>query len=232
MTKKTPEIKSDSSGILPLNKPRGVTSFSLVSMLRKQLGVRKIGHAGTLDPFADGVMVMLVGRDFTRLSDTFLNQEKEYIGTIRLGMTTDTYDCEGKTVAESPLVPTLEELQKVINEFQGKMQQIPPMFSAKKIKGVKLYDLARKGKVIEREPVEITVETKLLSFQYPYAEISVKCSKGTYIRSIANDIGERLGCGGHLSSLTRTRSGNYNLVDCVDEKQFAFPEALKQNLRR
>ncbi len=105
------------------------------------------------------------------------------------------------------------------------------MFSAKKKNGVKLYDLARKGEVIDREPVEITLETKLITYAYPEAVISVKCSKGTYIRSIANDIGERLGCGGHLSSLTRTRSGNYNLDDCIDEKQFAFPEVIKFNLR-
>ncbi len=200
-------------------------------MLRKQLGVRKIGHAGTLDPFADGVMVMLVGRDFTRLSDKFLNQDKEYIGTIRLGIATDTFDCEGKIISENPLIPTLEQLEAVISEFQGTIKQIPPMFSAKKKNGVKLYDLARKGEVIDREPVEVTLQTKLISYAYPEAVISVKCSKGTYIRSIANDIGERLGCGGHLSSLTRTRSGNYNLDDCIDEKQFAFPEVLKVNLR-
>jgi tRNA pseudouridine55 synthase len=175
---------------------------------------------------------MLIGREFTRLSDSFLNQDKEYIGTIRLGIATDTFDCEGKTTAESPLIPSLEELQKVIGEFQGTIKQIPPMFSAKKKNGVKLYELARKGTVIEREPVEIKVQTQLKSYQYPFAEIAVKCSKGTYIRSLANDIGERLGCGGHLSSLTRTRSGNYNLVDCVDEKLFAFPEELKKNLRK
>ena len=222
---------STPSGILALNKPRGISSFSLVRMLRKQLGVRKIGHAGTLDPFADGVMVMLVGRDYTRLSDKFLNQDKEYIGTIRLGIATDTFDCEGKPTKESPLIPTLEQVNAVINEFQGTILQTPPMFSAKKKNGVKLYDLARKGEVIEREPVEITLQTTLISYNYPEAIISVKCSKGTYIRSIANDIGDRLGCGGHLSSLTRTRSGNYNLDDCIDEKQFAFPDVLKFNLR-
>lgn len=230
-TKKAPQIPNDYKGILAINKPRGITSFSLVRMLRKQLGVRKIGHAGTLDPFADGVMVMLVGRDFTRLSDKFLHEDKEYIGTIRLGITTDTFDCDGQTLSESSIIPTQEELENVIGQFQGTIQQIPPMFSAKKKNGVKLYDLARKGITIDREPVEINVQTVLKSYNYPEAVISVKCSKGTYIRSIANDIGDRLGCGGHLSSLTRTRSGNYNLVDCVDEKQFAFPEVLIENLR-
>lgn len=230
-TKKAKPPQNDYKGILAINKPRGVTSFSLVRMLRKQLGVRKIGHAGTLDPFADGVMVMLIGRDFTRLSDTFLHADKEYIGTIRLGIATDTFDCEGTATSESSLIPSKEEFDKVISEFQGKIQQIPPMYSAKKINGVKLYDLARKGVTIDREPVELTVETVLTSYNYPFAEISVKCSKGTYIRSIAHDIGQRLGCGGHLSSLTRTRSGNYNLADCVDEKQFAFPEVLINNLK-
>jgi tRNA pseudouridine55 synthase len=238
MTKKTSEIKktikppqSDYKGILAINKPRGITSFSLVRMLRKQLNVQKIGHAGTLDPFADGVMVMLVGRDYTRLSDSFLHADKEYVGTIHLGIATDTYDCDGESTFESPLIPSQDDLERIISEFQGKIMQTPPMYSAKKINGVKLYDLARNGVTVEREPVEVTVETKLMSYNYPHAIISVKCSKGTYIRSIAHEIGERLGCGGHLSSLTRTRSGTYNLADCVDEKQFTSPEELIKNLR-
>lgn len=205
-------------GILLIDKAKGRTSFSLVHTLRKRLGVKKIGHAGTLDPFATGVMVMLIGRNYTRLSDHFLGSEKEYVAEVYLGTTTDTYDCEGQIIAQSPLIPTLEQIQEALTYFQGEIEQVPPMYSAKKIQGKKLYELARKGQEIERQPVKIKLQTQLINYHYPYLNIHVICSKGTYIRSIAYDLGLHLGCGAHLTNLRRTRSGIFNIENCIDEE--------------
>lgn len=201
-------------GIVPVYKPRGITSFQLVRLLRKHLGVKKIGHAGTLDPFAEGVMLMLIGRNYTRESHLFLNEDKEYIGRIRLGITTDTYDCEGAVLSESPLVPARVEIEHAVRRFQGTIAQVPPMYSAKKINGKKLYELARKGIAVERTPVPVQVRTEILAYEYPYLDIKVACSKGTYIRSIAHDLGNVLGTGGHLVTLVRTKSGQFTLDDC------------------
>lgn len=201
-------------GILLVNKPRGKTSFSLVATLRKLLGVQKIGHAGTLDPFATGVMVMLIGKKYTRLSDQLLCQDKEYRAELRLGIATDSYDCEGQQTSESALIPTLEEIQNALTRFQGEVEQIPPMFSAKKIGGKKLYELARKGKTIDRPAVKVHLQTTLIDYNYPSLRIDVSCSKGTYIRSIAHDLGQLLGCGAHLSALERLRSGHFSLAEC------------------
>ena len=145
-----PEATELKEGVLLINKPEGRTSFSLIRALRKLTGIKKIGHAGTLDPFATGVMVMLIGREYTRLSDKLLLQDKEYLGSVVLGVSTDTYDCDGKVVARSKKIPTLEEVQVAVSKFQGEIEQIPPMFSAKKVQGKKLYELARKGVTIER----------------------------------------------------------------------------------
>lgn len=219
-------------GILLLDKPVGKTSFHLVATLRKKLGVRKIGHAGTLDPFATGVMVMLVGRNFTKLSDSFLHHDKEYVAKAKLGVATDTYDCEGEVVATSEQVPSLEEVKQALEKFQGEIQQIPPMYSAKKVNGQKLYDMARKGQVIERAPVTLTVETEMLAYEYPYLTLRIKCSKGTYIRSIAHDLGQLLGCGAHLVELTRTRSGHFAVENCLawDSLQSADKDSLAKRL--
>lgn len=203
-------------GYLLVNKPKGKTAFTLVAALRKRLGVKTIGHAGTLDPLATGVMVMLIGRDFTKLSDQFLCQDKEYIAKLHLGIETDSYDSEGQEISKSELVPTLIDLEQALKSFQGEISQIPPMFSAKKINGQKLYHLARQGKTVARAPVKLTVQTELLSYSYPYVELRINCSKGTYIRSIAYDLGRMLGCGAHLCELSRTRSGNFKLADCID----------------
>lgn len=203
-------------GILPINKPIGKTSFSLVSMLRKLTGIKTIGHAGTLDPSASGVMLLLIGKSYTRLSSRFLNQDKQYLATLHLGIATDTYDLDGQTTAQSPLIPTKDKLQETLLQFQGSIKQIPPMFSAKKIQGKKLYDLARKGIVIPRAPVTVTIKMELLSYTYPHIQLKVDCSKGTYIRSLAHDIGSSLSSGAHLSQLIRTKSGNFSLSDCCD----------------
>jgi len=206
-------------GILLVNKPIGKTSFSLISALRRKTGIRKIGHAGTLDPFASGVMILLIGKTFTAQSDTFIGQDKEYEAIVHLGVETTTYDPEGEITATSNHIPTLLEVEEALKQFQGTIQQIPPMFSAKKIKGKKLYELARKGIEVERAPVTLTVHTEMLSYNYPELTLKISCSKGTYIRSIASDLGKVLGCGAHLKKLTRTRCGPYLLKDCMDGRQ-------------
>ncbi len=217
----TASVKQE--GLLPICKPVSKTSFSLVSILRRLTGIRTIGHAGTLDPFADGVMLLLIGKPYTRQSNQFLNQDKAYRATIHLGVTTDSYDIEGQITAQSPYIPTLLEVQEALNKFQGNILQTPPMFSAKKIQGKKLYELARKGITIERQPVPVTVHIELINYSYPKLEINVECSKGTYIRSLAYDIGIELTCGAHLSQLTRTRSGCYTLEDCCDGAKLMEP---------
>lgn len=207
------------SGILVVNKAAGNTSFSLVSLLRKLTGERKIGHAGTLDPFATGVMVMLIGPAYTRLSEQFINHDKEYLTTVQLGIATTTYDCEGEVTSESTLIPELSEIEKALENFQGEIQQIPPMFSAKKIKGQKLYHLARKGVEIERPPALVKVWTQILAYEYPYLRLRVRCSKGTYIRSLAHDLGVLLKTGAHLAALQRSRSGPFTLEQSISEEE-------------
>jgi tRNA pseudouridine55 synthase len=219
-------LPNSPSGVVLLNKPKGKTSFSLVSALRRICNVQKVGHAGTLDPFATGVMVLLVGKEFTRLSDRFLLQDKEYEATLKLGIRTDSYDCEGKILQESGYIPSLEQIETVLANFQGDLMQTPPMFCAKKIKGKKLYELARKGIEIERAANPVTVKITFLEFTYPFLKIRVVCSKGTYIRSLAEDIGHALTCGAHLSDLLRTRSGCFHLADCLDGTLLSTPDVL------
>lgn len=211
-------------GLLLVNKPEGRTSFSLIRSLRKLTGIQKIGHAGTLDPFATGVMVLLIGRSFTRLSDKLLLQDKEYLATLSLGVSTDTYDCDGKVVARSKKRPTHSELEEMLGKFQGEIEQLPPMFSAKKIKGKKLYELARKGQTIERSAAKVRLSTTLLSYDYPNLVLQIACSKGTYIRSIAHELGQLLGCGAHLNKLNRTRSGGFYLEQCIDGTLLDLPD--------
>lgn len=203
-------------GILLVNKPQGKTSFSLIRSLRKLTGIQKIGHAGTLDPFATGVMVILIGKEFTKLSQKLLCEDKEYLAKVCFGVSTDTYDCDGKVVASSKKIPSLEEVEKALTQFQGEIEQIPPMFSAKKIKGEKLYNLARQGIEVARPPCKVRLFTTLISYNYPHLCLKIECSKGTYIRSIAHELGVQLGCGAFLAELLRTRSGTFRLEDCVE----------------
>lgn len=211
-------------GILLVNKPQARTSFSLIRALRKLTGIKKIGHAGTLDPFATGVMVILIGRVYTRISSELLLQDKEYLATVSLGVTTDTYDCDGKVVANSKKIPTQEEIEQALLKFQGEIEQVPPMYSAKKVQGKKLYELARKGVTIERTPAKVQLTTEMLAYSYPNLSLRVACSKGTYIRSIAHELGQLLGCGGHLSKLNRTRSGIFSLEACIDGSLLDRPD--------
>lgn len=203
-------------GIFPVNKPVGKTSFSLVHAARKLSRIQKIGHTGTLDPFATGVIVLLIGRTFTRQAVLLQEHDKEYEAILHLGVETTTFDPEGEITASSPFIPSLSQIEATLTTFQGTLKQIPPMFSAKKIQGKKLYELARKGIEIEREPVEITIQTKLLEYNYPYVHLHIACTKGTYIRTIASDFGKKIGCGAYLKTLTRIRCGSYRLQDCID----------------
>lgn len=218
--KKSETQEAAKEGILLINKPPSCSSFSLINRLRKLTGIRKIGHAGTLDPFATGVMIYLVGKNYTRKSQDFLSQHKAYHATLALGTSTDSYDIEGSVTQKSDYIPTLDQIKEAINtHFNGTIQQVPPMYSAKKVKGKKLYELARQGKTIDREPCEVWVEVKILNYQYPQLELEVNCSKGCYIRSIAHDLGTILSCYAHLSKLTRTQSGNFTLSECLDGKK-------------
>lgn len=203
-------------GILPVNKPPGKTSFSLVHAARKLSGIQKIGHTGTLDPFATGVMVLLIGRTFTRQAALLQEHDKEYEAILHLGVETTTFDPEGEITSTNPFIPSLSQVESTVSLFQGTLKQIPPMFSAKKVQGKKLYELARKGIEIERVPVDITIQTKLIEYSYPHVHLHIACTKGTYIRTIASDFGKKIGCGAYLKVLTRIRCGSYRLQDCID----------------
>jgi tRNA pseudouridine55 synthase len=203
-------------GILLVDKPLKKSSFYLVHLLRKLTGIKKIGHAGTLDPLATGVMVMLVGKTYTTQSDSFLNDDKEYEVIIELGSDTSTYDREGEVVHKSNFIPTLEDIEKALLSFQGPCEQTPPMFSAKKQDGKRLYELARKGIDVERKKQPVFLTTKLISYDYPNLKLFVHCSKGTYIRSIAHDLGHLLGSFGHVQELKRVRSGRFHIGQCLD----------------
>ncbi|MCH9612305.1 MAG: tRNA pseudouridine synthase B [Chlamydiia bacterium] len=227
--------KNSVEGILLLNKPKTKTSFYLVHLLRKLTHVKKIGHAGTLDPIATGVMVMLIGKNYTRLSDQLMKSDKEYEVDIQLGIETDSYDLDGEVISRSSLIPTLKEIESCLTTFQGSIEQIPPMYSAKKVAGKKLYLLAREGQEVERKPVLVNVQTTLLEYNYPTLRLRIACSKGTYIRSIAHDLGLMLGCYGAVSDLVRTKSGLFTLDQCltVDEirtEDFDFAPYLIRSL--
>jgi tRNA pseudouridine55 synthase len=206
-------------GLLLIDKPSGVSSFFMVNILRRRLKQPKVGHAGTLDPFATGLLILLFGRTWTRQADSFLNGNKEYEATVFLGSTTDTFDCTGQTTSTSPHIPTIDEITAVLAEFQGECLQTPPMYSAKKIDGKRLYSLARQGLTVEREPQKVSLVTTLCGYDYPRLDIHVCCSKGTYIRSLAYDMGQKLGCGAHLQTLRRTRSGHFFVDNALSLQQ-------------
>ena len=205
-------------GLLLINKPKDITSFKVVAAVRKKANTKKVGHTGTLDPLATGVLPILVGRA-TCLCPYLLNADKSYIASVKSGIVTDTLDITGKILSESAPSFTKEDLKEALEKFTGKQQQYPPVFSAIKRDGVPLYKLARKGQEIEVEPREITVHSiKLLEFNDADKsfKIDVSCSKGTYIRSLCRDIGEYLGCGATLTDLVRTRTASFSLEQCVD----------------
>jgi tRNA pseudouridine55 synthase len=208
--------------IVPFHKPAGWTSFDVVNKLRYMTRVKKIGHAGTLDPFATGLLLICFGKA-TKKAEELVGLDKEYIGTIKLGAETDTLDVTGKVVNVTPIdeKPDEKRIGEILSKYLGEIQQVPPMFSAIKHKGKKLYSLARKGKIVERKPRTITIyDISLQKVENDELSIHVVCSKGTYIRALARDIGRELGWGGYLKSLTRTRIGPYLLKDAWDLKTF------------
>ncbi len=202
--------------VLNVYKPPGMTSFGVVKRIRSLLKVKKVGHGGTLDPIAEGVLIILAGKA-TKRADELTSLVKEYRAVILLGKTTDTYDITGE-VAEEKTVPdiALSEVLTVLQRFRGDIEQVPPMYSALKVKGQRLYKLARKGIEIEREPRKVTIHSIDIDFwKNPRLGITVRCSKGTYIRSLAHDIGQSLGVGGCMESLLRARVGDYRVEDSL-----------------
>ncbi len=199
-------------GVLNITKPAGMTSHDVVDAVRKILGVRRVGHTGTLDPQATGVLPLCVGRA-TRIAQYLTQADKEYVMTLCLGITTDTLDGTGQETGRVAEVRVRrEELLAVLARFVGEIQQVPPLFSAKKYRGERLYRLARRGQAVERQPVTVHIhDLELLEFAPPFVRLRATCSKGTYARSLCDDIGRALGCGGHLHALTRTRSGRFTM---------------------
>jgi len=206
------------SGILIVDKPIGITSHDVVDFIRRKFKIKKVGHAGTLDPLATGVLVILAGRA-TKLSNTLLSRDKEYEVSMTLGKRTDTGDADGKVILEGGDFSkiTVELTKKILSRFSGELSQIPPMTSAIKYKGKKLYELARKGIEIERVPRQIKIiGLELLNFNLPEIVLRVQCSKGTYVRVLCDDIGLALGCGAYVSKIRRTKSGEFSLIDAVE----------------
>ncbi len=201
------------NGVFALYKEKGYTSFDTVAILRGILHERKIGHAGTLDPAAEGVLVIVCG-SATKLVDYFNDEDKSYEAKLLLGVTTDTQDMTGEILSRRSVAVSEEELSAVLENFRGDIRQIPPMYSAVQIDGKRLYDLARKGKTVERKPRNAHIsELTVIDTSLPSVSLRVTCSKGTYIRTLCNDIGEALGCGGAMVDLLRIRSGAFTLKD-------------------
>ena len=203
-------------GGLLVDKPAGPTSHDVVDRIRRRFGIKKVGHAGTLDPAATGLLLILLGRA-TRLSEKLMSDDKVYSGTIKLGESTNSYDADGEIVSTRPVPPlTLEALNETAASFRGDQMQIPPMVSAVKKDGVPLYKLARKGIEVERKPKLIHIyDFGFSAYAEPSGEFRVACTKGTYVRTIANDLGEKIGCGAHLASLRRLSSGKFDVKDAV-----------------
>lgn len=212
-------------GILVIDKPSGPTSHDICQYFKRQLGVKKVGHAGTLDPLATGVLILLID-GATKLQSLFMGKEKEYEFAMRLGVTTDTYDSEGKITKISPVHPELVEgLKSILPAFTGDILQTPPAYSAIKKNGKPLYKLAREGKEVKPEPRKVTVHSLEIVFPLPLREggggrgldvtLKCRCSSGTYVRSIAHDIGEKLGCGAHVTALRRLRSEPFGIEDAI-----------------
>ena len=220
-------------GVLLIDKPCGLTSHDVVDKVRRKLKMKRIGHAGTLDPMATGLLIMLVGKA-TKLSQYLMSLDKTYEGTIKLGESTNTYDGEGEVMTKRSVPSlTLEEVAAVVSSYLGDQYQKPPMFSAVKINGQPLYKMARQGKEVERGPRFIRISRfDVVRFDSPEVDFSLDCTKGTYVRSLANDIGEKIGCGGYLSGLRRIASDKFNLNDAIRLERFleATPEEISKAL--
>ncbi len=206
-------------GLLVVDKPAGPTSHDVVLEIRRLSGEKRVGHAGTLDPSATGVLLILIGKA-TKSSDRFLGEDKTYTGTIRFGTATDTLDASGKIVGECDAAGlTLDAVQKAVLDLTGEIEQVPPMVSAIKVNGQPLYKAARRGRIVDIPPRRVNVRRFVIRDWRPganaEADFEVDCSKGTYIRSIARDLGDAVGCGAHLARLRRTRSGRYSIDEAI-----------------
>lgn len=204
-------------GFLYIDKPAGITSHDVVDLVRRHTGERRVGHAGTLDPFATGLLIVGVGREATKRLSGFLGQDKTYEAVMVLGASSDTQDLTGTLTPETGAVmPDKAVLARTMAKFTGEISQLPPMYSAKKIKGRKLYELARKGEEAARQPVTVTIrELELLSYEPPRASFRVRCSSGTYVRTLAHDIGDVLETGAYLESLRRTAVGDISVAQAA-----------------
>jgi len=204
-------------GIILINKPSGLTSHDVVDFVRKKFNIKSVGHAGSLDPLAEGLLIILVGKS-TKLFSYFSNFDKEYLGLLKLGETTTTGDCEGKIIKIRDYGNiSLEKIDKLSTIFLGEIEQIPPMVSALRVNGKRLYSLARKGITIDRKPRKIKIYSiKILNINLPFIEFYVHCSKGTYIRKLAEDIGEYLGCGAHIIKIKRLSIGPFKLENAIN----------------
>lgn len=209
-------------GFLVIDKPQGWTSHDVVAKMRGILKERKIGHLGTLDPLATGVLVLAVGRDATKQVSHYMGVDKDYEGEFELGKTSDTYDSEGKVVETGFDVTQLseEQVKEALATFWGKTLQMPPAFSAKKVGGKKAYQLARAGKTVELQPKEVEMDGEVLEWKPPFVRFRVKVSSGTYIRSLVHDLGQFLGCGAILTQLRRTRVGEFTLKEAKTVQSF------------
>jgi len=204
------------SGILIIDKPKGMTSHDVVNIARRAFDIKKVGHAGTLDPIATGVLIILVGRA-TKRFDVLMSGDKEYAVKLRLGVSTDTGDAFGKPVNNTNIQKlTKGSIEKAVMSFEGEAEQMPPMYSAVKFKGKRLYKLARKGITVPRQARKITIKKlKINEISLPDVSFEVCCSKGTYIRQLCADIGDKLGCGAHMAELRRIRSGNFHISQAI-----------------
>ena len=218
-------------GFLNIYKPKGLTSHDVVARLRKITKVRQIGHTGTLDPFATGVLPICIGKA-TRLIE-YLDDDKEYLATVQFGKNTATYDLEGEITATFDKKVTEEDVKNALKDFEGEISQIPPIYSAIKVNGKKLYDYARQGQDIEIKPRKVTIskiELKEFDRTSQSAKITVACSKGTYIRSIAYDLGAKLGCGGYLTALERTQAGKFQVNTAIKLEDLTEVSQIVENL--
>ena len=207
-------------GILIINKPAGPTSHDIVDRIRKITRIRKVGHAGTLDPFAEGVLIILVG-NATKLQSKFMDMPKTYIGTLKLGETSDTYDIGGrKSKHQNAELISNVQILNTVKTFIGEIEQVPPIHSAIKVNGERAYKLAWQGLKPDLKPRKIKIyNIRIINYEYPRLEIEVDCSRGTYIRSLAHDLGQKLGCGAYLKKLIRTKIGKFNIENSnkIDE---------------
>lgn len=210
------------NGVIVINKPGGMTSHDVVNRVRRILGEKSVGHLGTLDPMATGVLPLVTGR-MTRLAQFYTMSDKSYEGEIRFGFSTDTYDADGEPVGEvCDVTLSLEQVRKAATVFVGRIQQMPPQFSAKKVQGVPAYKLARKNKEVELKSVEVEIRSfDILDLEGNKAHFRTDVSSGTYVRSIAHDLGQKLGAGAHLSALTRTQCSEFRLEDAVTLEELA-----------